>query len=272
MVRTGAWLGVVWMSVAMAVAQTGRPPQAAATAVVTAFEAAVEKRDLEAIEAVVDPAIVVFENGHRNDGWVDFRDNHLKPELAEPAPPMQRELVKVSATEEMAWAYSRATFTSARGRSYELWSVYVVAKKNHAWKIVMLDWSMRAVAPSVAAAAVKSEAPGWTVEKAQEALAKAGLSVRKDVKVEQPYLKAPGTVLVVGKEAEAEIQVYVYPSMEARKRDSDTLDPEKATPPTVSAHWMMPVSVVSEGNMLAIVLTRDEGLRKRIREALASGK
>ena len=29
------------------------------------------------IQALVSADVVVLENGHRNDGWTDFRDNHL---------------------------------------------------------------------------------------------------------------------------------------------------------------------------------------------------
>ena len=29
---------------------------------------------------LVSPDVVVLENGRRNDGWADFRDNHLIPE------------------------------------------------------------------------------------------------------------------------------------------------------------------------------------------------
>ena len=33
------------------------------------------------------PDVVVLENGRRNDGWADFRDNHLIPEFKEPTVP-----------------------------------------------------------------------------------------------------------------------------------------------------------------------------------------
>src|SRR5438552_6944520 len=45
------------------------------------FEAALAQKDIAKIESFVSMQIVVFENGYRNDGWQDFRDNHLIPEF-----------------------------------------------------------------------------------------------------------------------------------------------------------------------------------------------
>ncbi len=77
-------------------AQTSRSPdKQSITNVVKAFEEGLQHRDLKQIEKTVSPEIVVFENGHRNHGWQDFRDNHLLPEMKEPAPAMKTELKKV---------------------------------------------------------------------------------------------------------------------------------------------------------------------------------
>lgn len=116
---------------------------------VMSFERALTERSLVKVGSLVSPDIVVFENGHRNNGWEDFRDNHLKPEFEEPALQIKSEIVKVETTENMAWAYSRGAFSvkTARGenRSYELWSVYIFAGKESRCKIAVLDWSIRAV-------------------------------------------------------------------------------------------------------------------------------
>ncbi len=45
------------------------------------FESALARKDIAAVGSLVSPQIVVFENGYRNDGWQDFRDNHLIPEF-----------------------------------------------------------------------------------------------------------------------------------------------------------------------------------------------
>lgn len=44
-----------------------------------------ERNDLDALNRVwgQDESVTVFENGFANYGWADYRDNHLKPEMAE---------------------------------------------------------------------------------------------------------------------------------------------------------------------------------------------
>jgi ketosteroid isomerase-like protein len=122
--------------------------------VVQQFEEGLNKRDLSKIEPLVAPEIVALENGHRNDGWADFRDNHLVPEMKEPAPPSKTEIIKVKATPQMAWAYTRTemTLTLKTGEKANalLWSVYVLEKRGSQWKIVLLDWSLRVQRPAAA--------------------------------------------------------------------------------------------------------------------------
>lgn len=116
---------------------------------VEAFEEAVNSRDLHQIENLVSSDIVVFENGHRNDGWRDFRDNHLLLEFKEPAPKSTGGIVKIVTSGEMAWAYTESTleFNDANKTSRaQLWTVYVLQRDREKWKIHLLDWSMRRLA------------------------------------------------------------------------------------------------------------------------------
>lgn len=124
----------------------------AVRSVVQQFEDGLKERDLEKIEAVIADDLVAFENGHRNDGWADFRDHHLVPEMKEPAPPMKTEFIRVSASPQMGWAYTRTELALTR-RSGEkvtatLWSIYFVEKRSGQWKITMLDWSMYVPRPT----------------------------------------------------------------------------------------------------------------------------
>ena len=66
---------------------------------------------------------------------------------------------------------------------------------------------------------------------------------------------------------EMEIQVYVYRSAAARNRDTSQLDPQRIAPPGVSPTWLMPPSLVVDGNLALIVLTRNEELRKKLAAA-----
>lgn len=115
--------------------------------VIQQFHQALDRHDVAAIEALVSADVVVLENGHRNDGWPDFRDNHLIPEFKEPATPSKWEFVKVTASSEMAWGYTKQTIsvTGKDGKpgGYLVWSTYVLQKAGRTWKVVLLDWSVR---------------------------------------------------------------------------------------------------------------------------------
>lgn len=115
--------------------------------IVSEFQAGLAAHDIERIEPLVAPDLVAFENGRRNDGWADFRDNHLKPEFEADAPPQEWEFVRVKASAEMAWAYTKTDLHVTRGNGEKLelllWSVYVLEKRGGEWKIVVLDWSLR---------------------------------------------------------------------------------------------------------------------------------
>lgn len=122
------------------------PADQEVTATIARLERALQARNVPAIAEVVADDIVVFENGHRNDGWSDFRDNHLVPEMKDPPPLMSSRLIKVMTTPTMAWAYTRTDmFAGRKGAqkaSHLLWSVYVLEKRKGTWKITMLDWSI----------------------------------------------------------------------------------------------------------------------------------
>lgn len=128
---------------------TGKPStdEADARSAIEQFEAGLQKRDVKSIEAVAAEDIVAFENGYRNDGWKDFRDNHLLPELRETAPPGKTALIRFKASDSMAWGYSRTDMElQRRGQRIQatLWTVYILEKRADGWKIVSLDWSMKA--------------------------------------------------------------------------------------------------------------------------------
>jgi ketosteroid isomerase-like protein len=46
---------------------------------------AFERGDMRALDSIwaADDSVTVFEDGHANYGWTDYRENHLKPEMAE---------------------------------------------------------------------------------------------------------------------------------------------------------------------------------------------
>lgn len=133
-------------------AQTPDRNETAVRALVQQFEDGLKQRNLKTIEAVVVEDLVAFENGHRNDGWADFRDNHLVPEMKEPASPSKSEFVRVKASGEISWAYTKTDMQLTRKSGEQvnavLWSVYILEKRKGEWKIVVLDWSFYVPRPS----------------------------------------------------------------------------------------------------------------------------
>lgn len=135
------------LGIAATVLFAATPADTGARNVIQQFHDALDRHDVAAIGAIVSPDVVVLENGHRNDGWADFRDNHLIPEFKEPAGPSKWEFVKVVVHSDMAWGYTKQTIDvngkDGKRGGYLVWSAYVLEKSGPAWKVVLLDWSVR---------------------------------------------------------------------------------------------------------------------------------
>ena len=123
--------------------------------------------------------------------------------------------------------------------------------------------------PPVRADTIDATATQWTVEMARAAI---GSAVRDSVTVagtaNQPFMSVRGTILRAG---ESSIQIFVYGDAIARARDTDVLDTVRVAPPTMMITWRERPALVVDNNLAAIVLSRDEGIRRRIREALSGG-
>ena len=128
-------------------AQRGRDSEGEVRSVISQFEAALQRHDLQGIEAVVSPDIVVFENGHRNDGWQDFRDHHLLPEFRVSSTPYKTDIVRIEVTPSLAWGYSRMNraYPPKRDNIPDVWTMYILRRETARWRIAMLDWSVRRV-------------------------------------------------------------------------------------------------------------------------------
>lgn len=105
----------------------------------------------------------------------------------------------------------------------------------------------------------------WTVAEALARLRAAGMQPAIRGEIRQPFLAVPGAVIRL---ESAEIQVYLYGDAGAAGRDVARLDTSRVAPPEMMITWIAPPSLIWHNNLLAIVLTRDAGLRARIRLAL----
>lgn len=98
--------------------------------------------DFPAVEAAWShrEEVTVFESGHANYGWADYRDHHLKPEMAE-MKNVRYELsdVKVRMAGTTAWStfkYTIAADLPGRHVDGSGLGTAILEKQENAWKIV----------------------------------------------------------------------------------------------------------------------------------------
>jgi ppGpp synthetase/RelA/SpoT-type nucleotidyltranferase len=78
-------LAAVLLAFGAVAAQPATDTAAEATAVLRQNARAFETGDMKTLDALWahDSDVTVFESGHANYGWADYRDHHLKPEVEE---------------------------------------------------------------------------------------------------------------------------------------------------------------------------------------------
>ena len=76
---TGMTATVVLLAGLMSVAAQSRDGEV--TAFFKAYDAAFNARDINKLATLYHPDVTIFEGSGINNGWVDYRDNHLGPEL-----------------------------------------------------------------------------------------------------------------------------------------------------------------------------------------------
>lgn len=101
-----------------------------------------ERGDLTMVETLWahDETVTVFESGHANYGWTDYRDHHLKPELEEMKNVTYRlSEIKPRVEGSIAWATFKYTIAAdLKERHVEGGGVgtAVLQKREGEWKIV----------------------------------------------------------------------------------------------------------------------------------------
>ncbi|MBA3579364.1 MAG: hypothetical protein H0W42_05195 [Gemmatimonadaceae bacterium] len=105
----------------------------------------------------------------------------------------------------------------------------------------------------------------WDLDAVRSALQTAGLAAKALGPVTQPFMSVGGTVFQIG---EAELQVFIYGDVGAMMRDVIRLDTARVSPPAMMISWRAKPSLLTRNNLAAIIVTRDEALRRRIRAAL----
>ena len=130
---------------------------------------------------------------------------------------------------------------------------------------LLLDSNVARVAAAAESAALLDE---WNKAEVVKRLSEAGLVVsdRGEV-IRQPFLSVPGELLQV---SESHLQLFIYPTVEAREADSRKLEPTLAAPSNVAVSWLQPPHLIVSGKLLAIHLTHNEHLAERVSDVLTA--
>jgi ketosteroid isomerase-like protein len=95
-------VATVWLSVPAFASD--RAAEAEVRALLDKHADAVEKGDFAVLDTIYAPDVIVLENAGENDGWDDYRNHHLKPELAELKDlRYRRSKIRVSVAGKVSW-------------------------------------------------------------------------------------------------------------------------------------------------------------------------
>lgn len=145
-------LGVLAFVVAATAALAVSSEESAIRKVLADYRTAMEERSVAKLAEVVSDDLLVLEGTHKNDGWADYRDKHIGPEMAEwkefkvSAPKLTRLEIKG----DMAYAVQEATYTivEAKGTVVMLGAeTLVLGKEAKGWRIRHLHLSGKRLSP-----------------------------------------------------------------------------------------------------------------------------
>ena len=109
----------------------------------------------------------------------------------------------------------------------------------------------------------------WRACSVEDRIGRAGLAVnRREKGVHHDFMRVEG---LVWETSRAEIQVFLYASEADRKKDTDMLDTVFVSPPDKRVMWRWPATLVTSGNMAAIILSLNGRQAERIALALGAG-
>jgi hypothetical protein len=109
----------------------------------------------------------------------------------------------------------------------------------------------------------------WRACSVEDRISRAGLAVKRREKgVHHDFMRVEG---LVWETSRAEVQVFLYASEEDRKKDTDQLDTVFVAPPGRRIVWRWPATLVTSGNLAAIILSLNGRQAERIALALGAG-
>ncbi len=146
--RSTQFLAAVALGAALAVPASAASGEPAVLAAVAAYRSAIAEGSLDKLAAVVEPELTVLEGMHLNQGWADYRDNHIGPEMKEwkSLRVSDPSVVDVSVAGDWAYAVSRATYTIALPRRtvvLEAAETFVLRLRGGSWRVRHVHSSSR---------------------------------------------------------------------------------------------------------------------------------
>lgn len=109
----------------------------------------------------------------------------------------------------------------------------------------------------------------WERCNVEERLDRAGVVLaRRAEGVRHDFFSVPGDLY---ENSRVELQVFIFPSAEARARETRALDSVAVAPPTQRIVWRWPATLVTSNNLAAIILSLNERSVERIALALGAG-
>lgn len=122
--------------------------------------------------------------------------------------------------------------------------------------------------PAGTAGAPCPAGPVWAQCSVRERLDRAGLAPVAGDTVRHTFLHVPGQRYRVG---DAELQAFVYATAEMRRRDTAPLDSVRAAPPGAETAWERPPTLITSGNLAAILIGGNARQVERVTLALTAG-
>lgn len=109
----------------------------------------------------------------------------------------------------------------------------------------------------------------WDANMVATRLSEVGLAPRRVRRVRVPFFSAAGDRFELAGGAAA-VETFFYGDGNAVALDVGRLDTTRVAPPGGSWAWDRPPRLTVDNNMAAVILTANDGLRRRIERALSS--
>ena len=140
MIRHALWVMLVG-AVAVPPLAAQHAEDTAITSWLQSYDRAFVAKDLDALASFYHPDVTIFEGGGINNGWADYRDHHIGPELKSfDNLQFERRHVAVHVMEGSTVAYVTSEYalkarTGGRDVDSSGLETLVLAKSGGAWKI-----------------------------------------------------------------------------------------------------------------------------------------